>query len=337
MAAFSVETVPAGDEAAAKRLCIRLLPGWSSLDSSAIASTPITNGITNTLWKLSPPAASGLTPVVLRVFGFNTELVINREKELLVLRQLAAQGFGAPLLACFRNGRVEGWLDARPLEPAELTLPSLSPHIAASLRAFHSATVDEPREPTLWRLISDWLATATELLPPSCANTVQRLRAHLAALQPAAAAVDSPVVICHNDLLSGNILLEHASEGTPSPRLHLIDFEYAAYNPRGFDIGNHWNEWAGFECDYSRYPSLSQQRAFLLAYASGSADGSAVPEEQMQALLAEGAVYSLVSHLYWGVWALVQSCVSKIDFDFRSYAGLRLAELDRRAPESLFE
>lgn len=34
--------------------------------------------------------------------------------------------------------------------------------------------------------------------------------------------------------------------------LTVIDFEYGAYTPRGFDFGNHFNEYAGFECDYTR-------------------------------------------------------------------------------------
>lgn len=49
-------------------------------------------------------------------------------------------------------------------------------------------------------------------------------------------------------------------------RVQFIDFEYGAYNPRGFDLGNHFNEWAGFDCDYSLYPNAEQQREFAVAY-----------------------------------------------------------------------
>lgn len=38
----------------------------------------------------------------------------------------------------------------------------------------------------------------------------------------------------------------------PSGPLQFIDYEYGCYTPRGFDIGNHFNEYAGFECDYTR-------------------------------------------------------------------------------------
>ena len=63
----------------------------------------------------------------------------------------------------------------------------------------------------------------------------------------------------------------------------FIDFEYASYNPRGFDIGNHFNEYAGmwylrvrlevltnwtlgFGPDYSLYPKKDKQYAFFESY-----------------------------------------------------------------------
>lgn len=43
--------------------------------------------------------------------------------------------------------------------------------------------------------------------------------------------------LCHNDLLSGNIL---RNEQHPQV-MHLIDYEYAAYNHRAFDLANHFS------------------------------------------------------------------------------------------------
>lgn len=59
---------------------------------------------------------------------------------------------------------------------------------------------------------------------------------------------------------------EAVSGHHPQYALQFIDFEYGAYNPRGFDIGNHFNEWAGFDCDYALYPDELQQRRFLRNY-----------------------------------------------------------------------
>ena len=37
--------------------------------------------------------------------------------------------------------------------------------------------------------------------------------------------------------------------------LYFIDFEYASYGYRGFDIANHFNEYVGEEWNWSLYPS----------------------------------------------------------------------------------
>ncbi|PNX73573.1 putative ethanolamine kinase A-like protein, partial [Trifolium pratense] len=89
----------------------------------------------------------------------------------------------------------------------------------------------------------------------------------------------SPVLFSHNDLLSGNIMINHEEGhelGLMSPvfnveelnrnALYLIDYEYASYNYRGFDIGNHFAEYAGFECDYSLYPNMNEQYHFFRHY-----------------------------------------------------------------------
>ena len=57
----------------------------------------ISGGITNLLWKLTPKLESGLSPVVMRVFGEQTDLLIDREREKQVVLQLNQAGFGAPV------------------------------------------------------------------------------------------------------------------------------------------------------------------------------------------------------------------------------------------------
>ena len=82
-----------------------------------------------------------------------------------MLLQLNAQGFGARVVGTFTNGRLEAWLPARPLEPAELADASLSPRIARLLRRFHAARVDAggPPDANLWPLLREWLQMAAAL------------------------------------------------------------------------------------------------------------------------------------------------------------------------------
>ena len=47
-------------------------------------------------------------------------------------------------------------------------------------------------------------------------------------------------VMAHNDLLSGNILINNDYDGSSPPQLTIIDYEYTCYNSRAFDIANHF-------------------------------------------------------------------------------------------------
>ena len=58
----------------------------------------------------------------------------------------------------------------------------------------------------------------------------------------------------------------------PPSDMTLIDFEYADWAPRGFDWGNHFCEYAGFECDYSRYPAAPAAAAFIRHYLLAAVD-----------------------------------------------------------------
>ena len=58
----------------------------------------------------------------------------------------------------------------------------------------------------------------------------------------------------------GNILVG------PDGGVTFIDFEYARFAPRGYDVANHWCEWAAdyhgvapHHMDYSKFPSPEQQ------------------------------------------------------------------------------
>ncbi|CBZ50948.1 putative choline/ethanolamine kinase [Neospora caninum Liverpool] len=77
-------------------------------------------------------------------------------------------------------------------------------------------------------------------------------------------------VLSHNDLQENNMML------TEDGQMHLIDFEYANENLRGFDVANLFCEFAidytslkrfpFFSIDPSKYPSGAARRAFIRLY-----------------------------------------------------------------------
>ena len=61
----------------------------------AIQVTKVSGGITNVLLKLQPAECCQLEPVLFRIFGDKTDLLIDREQEARVILQLNAAGLGA--------------------------------------------------------------------------------------------------------------------------------------------------------------------------------------------------------------------------------------------------
>ena len=332
-----------GDEAAdhdsIKRACILLLPAWHHLTTHNLSVSPISGGISNLLVKVyvSPSGDHPqVPPVALKAFGPRTELLVDRSREMRTLRRLNASGFGAKVLASFANGRIEEFLEAKTLLPTEMCSPDYIPLIARTIRRFHSIKSDgeEKSRPILWETISSWFNMARSLSfdDPAKQEAYSRLDfqsmgREIAELKSICDAVPSPVVFAHNDLLSGNFLI---LQGDSS--MQLIDFEYSAVGYRGFDLGNHFAEWAGFECDYSRYPDSTAQHDFFRHYLSGDGEGTKadLSEDLLLDMEAEVNVFSLASHIYWGVWAIIQARWSPIDFDYLTYSKTRWAEYHRQ-------
>lgn len=111
--------------------------------------------------------------------------------------------------------------------------------------------------------------------------------------------------------------------------LVVVDFEYAGYNPRGYDLANHFCEWM---YDYHGedpasmkqhlFPTEQEQVRFLQAYLDRENAASSVSVKELQA---ETEKWVMASHLHWGLWGLVQSQVQKeIDFDYFAYSIERL-------------
>lgn len=106
----------------------------------------------------------------------------------------------------------------------------------------------------------------------------------------------------------------------------VIDFEYAAPNPRGYDIANHFHEWRAnyhhpthshsLQPHYP-YPTPEQRENFYRAYLSISRDSdsgeevlgkrSDVSNERVSALGKEVEIWSPTCSIFWALWGIVQA------------------------------
>ncbi|OVF09429.1 putative ethanolamine kinase [Clavispora lusitaniae] len=151
----------------------------------------------------------------------------------------------------------------------------------------------------------------------------------------------SPVVVSHCDLLSGNIIIPETSEfqeylAKDHSTLHLpslednplkfIDYEYMLPAPRAFDIANHFAEWQGFDCDRSAIPEPSASNPVMINWCKSYLNNIDASSEETGALIDEIACYYGMPGFYWGIWAMIQSELSTIDFNYAEYSELRLEE-----------
>lgn len=91
--------------------------------------------------------------------------------------------------------------------------------------------------------------------------------------------------------------------------------------------------YAGFDGDYTQYPSDEEAGAFLRAYLAAEA-GVAPAEISADAVadaVVEANLYALASHQYWGAWCFLQAQWSLLDFDYLEYARVRWAECAARS------
>ncbi|XP_010541898.1 PREDICTED: probable ethanolamine kinase isoform X2 [Tarenaya hassleriana] len=317
-------------------LCKDVFKKWEELDDSLFSVERVSGGITNLLLKVSVSEEAGKeVSITVRLYGPNTEYVINRERELQAIKYLSAAGFGAKLLGVFGNGMVQSFINARTLEPSDMRKPKIAAEIAKQLRKFHEVKIPGSEEPQLWIDIFKFFEKASTLTFDDADKqklyetiSFEDLQKEILELRDFTVQLNAPVVFSHNDLLSGNLMLNDEEE-----RLYLIDFEYGSYNYRGFDIGNHFNEYAGYDCDYSLYPSKEEQYHFFRHYLRPN-NPHEVPEAELESLHIEAEVYKLASHLYWATWALIQARMSPIEFDYLGYFFLRYNEYKKQKSSS---
>jgi ethanolamine kinase len=319
----------------------RIVPTWSDARHARISV--VHGGITNQLFLLRSGA---LEPLLVRVYGANTHVVIDREAENALFAALSRQDFAPTFHGRFENGRVEGWLEGYlALEPQELGQPALRRLIARQLSVLHALPATTPHS-CLWQTLEGWMAAACSvelsgehgrmrdgLGLERAAEVLARLRRHEEqVLRPAARSWGGRralrSVCAHNDLLAGNILVNGQRD-----QVRFIDYEYGASAPAAFDVANHFCEYAGFDSDYvNGFPSREGRDDFVAAYLGPSASLADISDFSR---IVE--FYVLPDHLWWGTWAIIQAAHSAIEFDYLGYAQLRLAGLDLHLSELGFD
>lgn len=156
------------------------LRGWRKLPmekAGDIEVIRLSGALTNAVYVVAPPkhlpapmTDNGSAPLVLRkpppklllrIYGPQVDHLIDRGKELQILRRLGRKNIGPRVLGTFMNGRFEEYFEARPLTPKELRIPETAKQIAKRMRELHDGIelLDEEREggPMIFKNWDKWV------------------------------------------------------------------------------------------------------------------------------------------------------------------------------------
>ncbi|EQL37638.1 ethanolamine kinase [Blastomyces dermatitidis ATCC 26199] len=375
----------ADSQASALRLVLTLNPHWEHSEGN-IEFIRFTDGITNTLLKIIK-RVPGLSDeqidndaVLMRAYGNNTEILIDRDRETRSHALLAERGLAPPLLARFKNGLLYRFIRGKVTSPDDLNNPRVFSAIARRLAQWHAVLpIDEKPSTTstqgkqeetnsmtgpttrtsttstevdditpvktrhvgtsLWTVLQKWilaLPVTTEQERSRRKNLQKEFERIVVEFDKEEGFGKGGLVFAHCDLLSANVIIlpkdpgSTPADATGDETVSFIDYEYATPSPAAFDIANHFAEWAGYDCDFSKIPTQPVRREFLTEYVKSYAEYSGLnganQKDLVDKLFEEVDRYRGIPGFYWGVWALIQATISQIDFDYASYAELRLSE-----------
>ncbi|KAL6428427.1 hypothetical protein ACFW04_008599 [Cataglyphis niger] len=307
----------------------KIRPSWPLQE---LHFKPFTDGKTNKLvgiWYSGHYADM----VLIRIYGNNSDLLIDRKNELNNIRILNKAGYTHCIYATFNNGFAYQFLEGETLTVETIRDPRVYPLIARRMAEMHCLKPEngpEPKRAFIWEKTKKFM----QIMPKRFSDPLKQAKFEMLIspymvleeeyhlLENTLSKINSPVVYAHNDLLLGNVLYNKEQENVV-----FIDYEYTAFNYQAFDIANHFAEFAGIdEPDYSLYPDKNFQKAWLKEYLQRYNATNNVSEKEINKLYWQVTKFAPLPHFFWGCWSLIQSEHSHIDFDFLEYAAIRFNE-----------
>ncbi len=273
---------------------IARIPGWRT--ASQVQIRPLGGGITNLNFRVDVDDQA----FAVRIAGPEAELLgIDRRREYECTLAAAKTGVG-PEVVHFLEAEgvlVTRFIDGRRLTAAEVGESDVILRVVASLRQVHAGpafpwTFSPFRAIESYRTVAEARGAA---LPSDIASLCEWAAGMEAALNRKARQPRP----CHNDLWVPNLIDD-------GQRVRIVDWELAGRGDIFFDLGN----FAG-----SHNFLDIQDRVLLHAYFGLVTGGD----------LARLKVMKLMADLRDAMWAMVQSTISPIDFDFAGYAADRFA------------
>ncbi len=308
-------------------MCIyQLFSVWTRLPLDAFRLEKVMGGLSNEVFVVTMTDTSTSFPekMILRVYGKESEAWMNRALELDVIRVASSVGLAPYVLKCWRGGRLESFVPGRTLTPwKDLYDIRVLSRLATRVATLHRCPLPSASRNTsrLERWIKDWGERARAVHPEWVDRAIQGYRAWTSP--------SDTLVLCHNDLNVSNLLWEEETGN-----IHLIDYEYAGWNYRGYDLANLYCEvymhnatenWPHFKCEsVTKGWTKKHFRYFCREYIRVYTQQEDVSDADIELLQSEVKQFEPLSHLVWGLWGLMQSRNTDVSFGYVEYGLCRL-------------
>ena len=267
----------------------------------------LSGGLTNTNYKAEVDGIS----FFIRVPGASTELLaIDRNNEYFNSKAAAEAGVGPKVLYYLTDyqAMVLEFIDGKTMSKEALNAPGMPTRMAQSIKKLHAG----PRFLTdfnMFRLTEYYLKICGDRAIPIPDGYLERMPAVMQ-IEKAMSVHPLPTVPCNNDLLAENYI----DDGN---MLRLIDYEYSGNNDPTFELGN--------TCQEMQFNDEQVNEVCSVYFGSVKSDKIARMKLNM-----------IMSDVGWGLWAAIQAKISRIDFDFWSWAVERWARAVNKMDSKAF-
>ena len=263
---------------------------------------PLEGGITNRNYR----ATFAGSEHVIRLPGRDTDVLgIDRAAEGAAASAAAAVGIAPPVTALLEDPPclVCAFVAGRQVVEDDLRGPDLLETLARTLATLHGSGANVPVSFSAFRVVEDYEASARRR-GAQVPDDYTAAHGRAARIEAAFGGGDHEPVLCHNDLLAGNLLVD-------GDDIRIVDWEYAGMGDRWFDLGN---------LAVNNGLGPAEEERLLTAYLGEPAD------DRRRAAL---ALMRFMSDFREAMWGVLQSTVSDLDFDFESYAREHFERLAR--------
>ncbi|CAG2100653.1 unnamed protein product [Medioppia subpectinata] len=326
---------------------------WTQQTVDTIEVRRISGGMTNQLYYCGIKGADKVsTPVprevAVRLYGpkyFNNDGVADeRLTDIIIGLMVSRNGLGPRVYGMFTGGQIHAYYKHRQFTKAEQSKPSLVRQVFERLARVHAMDVPTKREHWFFSTADKWYRktqdnTETQSLIKELnleSLATHSLKAELDFLKLVVDECESPMVFCHNDFRSANIMVLEGKDCNDNmdEKVLFCDYEYSSYGYRGHDLSTIINEWGRSMEDFIKlhiYPDDTTLLPLIEMYVKESQRvlGNKFSDNLLNSvehILKEVKVFALVTSMFGILFCLKQNSGDKDSFEMDKKLTMQFSE-----------